>query len=325
MGVDPVTGTMLAMSLASTAAGAAQSRSAAKQAAAAGKKGQRSYLGETMGALDVQEKILQRIPGLERKYQPEMQALQRDTLMGQMGIMDQTLNKAIMGSTQLGNRLLDEYSPTLLKAMEQGRTEYYKSMGSSTEIMNEMEKRALEGIRTGRGLSEEDKMYAEQAARTASAARGMQMGNQGIANEVLMNYNIANQRERQRLGDAQTAISNRMQLNSAGLQAYGTPLSTLVSQTNPLSYLGLAQQMNAGLGSQLFQPESEYNANVMGSNANVNVQSALAAAQAKAGMAQGLMSLGGQLASAGMGYAGATKAANIEAAGRVDAARISAG
>lgn len=318
--------TAIGVGLLSTFSGIAQSKGAARDARNAAKLGQRSYLGEMMSALDAQEAVYKRLPGLERTYQPIMQSLQRDTLMGQMGVMGDLYNDASSRSAGIARNALNQFAPAYETAGRIGQSQFYRNLGTtSSRMISDIERRAASELALGGQLSPDEIIRSQQATRAALGARGLQMGNQAVASEVLNEYGLSRQREAERIAAAQNAISLRTGANAMAYQQYGQPLAAMVGQVSPTSLIGMATQYNAGLGSQLFQQESDYNASIYGSNANVNVQSALAAAQAKAGMAQGLMSMGGQLASAGMSYAGATNAANIEAKGKVNAAALAGG
>lgn len=62
--------------------------------------------------------------------------------------------------------------------------------------------RAVEELAAGRGLTPEEERISQQAARSAYASRGMALGGQSIAAEILGREQYANQRMQQRLATA---------------------------------------------------------------------------------------------------------------------------
>jgi hypothetical protein len=84
----------------------------------------------------------------------------------------------------------------------------------------------------------------------------------------------------------------------AAMGLYGNPLMTQLNAVSPTSLLGTAGQMSQGLGTKIFQPESQYNAALQSANQGVQTQIAAANAQAQAGWASGLMGMAGSLGGA---------------------------
>jgi hypothetical protein len=74
-----------------------------------------------------------------------------------------------------------------------------------------------------------------------------------------------------------------------------------MNQFSTPTMLGQSQQMYGGLGAKLFQPESQYNAQIISANQQNQMQAEMANAQAKAGM----ISAGiGAIGSMGAGFLG---------------------
>jgi hypothetical protein len=75
-------------------------------------------------------------------------------------------------------------------------------MGDYANFLAESSRRELEA---GKSLTAEEQRLADQAARSAFAARGTALGNQAIGAEILNRSQVANQRYQERLGRAQSA------------------------------------------------------------------------------------------------------------------------
>jgi hypothetical protein len=85
------------------------------------------------------------------------------------------------------------------------------------------------------------------------------------------------------------------------MNMYGQPLMNQMNQFSTPTMLGQSQQMYGGLGAKLFQPESQYNAQIISANQQNQMQAEMANAQAKAGM----ISAGiGAIGSMGAGFLG---------------------
>jgi hypothetical protein len=79
-------------------------------------------------------------------------------------------------------------------------------------------------------------------------------------------------------------------------QAMGTYGSQMLSQANaysPANMYGTAYNMSQGLGAQIFQPESQYNAQLLTANRKEAMDAQIANAQSKSALTSGLMSMGG--------------------------------
>jgi len=81
--------------------------------------------------------------------------------------------------------------------------QYIAAQPGLGQIATGLSQRAQEELAAGRRLTAEETRMAEQAARSAYAARGMALGPQAIAAEVLNRADVANQRYQQRLMNAQ--------------------------------------------------------------------------------------------------------------------------
>lgn len=259
----------------------------------------RNYLQEMQTALKAQAAIQPELLRLERQYTPEYQALQQQTLMGQMGSLGSLYGDAGQLSQGLQTQYAGMQMPIYSAVGQMAREGYQSGLGAETMgLYNTMQRQAQEGLDASYGLTPDMQRQAQQSARAAMSARGLAGGNQGIAQEVLNSYALGQQRYQQALQNAQSAYGLGTNQFAGGMSAYGTPLMAQLNQVSPTALLGTAGQMSGALGTQIFQPESQYSAGVYGSNQANEAQTNMANAQARAGWSSGMMGMVGSLGGA---------------------------
>jgi len=271
----------------------------------------RSYLGEMQDALKSQSSIQAQLLDLEKQYTPQYQALQEQTLMGQMG----TLSNLYDYANPLTQRLQAQYAGQQLPlygAIGQGANQAYQQ-GLGVETMglyNTMQRQAQAGLDAGYGLTPEMQQQAQQSARAAMTARGLAGGGQGVAAEVLNSYQLGQNRYQQSLANAQGAYGlGANQFNNA-MQTYGQPLMQQMQVYSPAAMYGQAVGGSQMLGAKIFQPESQYNAGVYGANQSNQMQTQLGNAQIAASQQAAQMGMMGALGGGllgGIGQAGGIK------------------
>jgi hypothetical protein len=150
---------------------------------------------------------------------------------------------------------------------------------------------------------------AQQSARQAMAARGLS-GNQAIGQEVLNAYQLGEGREnrsRQFAGLMYGAGQGNLQNALGNYSPYA-----------PQTMYGGAAQMSQGLGAQLFNPESQYNAGLITANRKEAMDVQIANQQAQNSFTSGLMGMAGAVGGAFLGnpglFAGSTAGAGAGAA-----------
>lgn len=116
--------------------------------------------------------------------------------------------------------------------------QYLQTMPGMEAYANTLSARASEELAAGRSLTEEEQRLADQAARSAYAARGMALGPQAVAAEVLNRADVANQRFLQRLATAQSAMGQVQGIYQPALQ------QSLQRQQLGIEY-GLSKQQQA--------------------------------------------------------------------------------
>lgn len=245
--------------------------------------------------------------------------------MGAMGNINALYGQAIPQSELLQNQMLASQGRVYAGVGEQARNAYNATLDPTTAgLYSTMASQAAGGLASGRNLSDQETRLAQGSARAAMAARGMQMGNQAIAAEVLNSYNLANAREDRARQFASGVYGLGTQNAQQAMSMYGQPLMSQLGAVSATGLMGQAGSYNAGLGAKLFQPESQYNAQLITANRQEQMQAEIANQQATTGMISGALSAvgtlgGGFLSNPGL-FGGATKAAsggfNVATAGR---------
>jgi hypothetical protein len=215
-----------------------------------------------------------------------------------------TLNDLYGQAGQYSQNLQAQYAgmqmPLYNAVGQMSNQAYQQGLGADTMgLYNTMQRQAQAGLDAGYGLTPEMQQQAQQSARAAMTARGLAGGNQGIAAEVLGSYNLGKERYQTSLANAQGAYNLGVgQMNNA-MNTYGNTMIQNMSAYNPNALLGGAMTNYGALGAKLFQPESQYNAGVMGANQSNEMQTNMANLQSQTAFSSGLMSAGAMIASAG--------------------------
>lgn len=260
----------------------------------------RSYIGEMQGAVRAQNQLAPELAASDLNMSRLYQGLQRDTMMGQMGVMEDLYNAYTPVGQRLAGQNLDAFAPMYGAAAQYGTQAMRQGVGSAgMGLLDTMNMQAQQGLDYGRDLSPQEMTYAQQSARSAMGARGLNMSGMGIANEILNTYKVRNDREARARQFAQSTYGLNQGLASLGGQLYGQSMNNLVAPLTAQGLLGQSSTYQQLQGPQFAQPESQYNANIMGSNQNVGLQTNMANAQTRAGITSGLMSMVGSL---GGGY-----------------------
>lgn len=245
----------------------------------------RSYLGEMQSALAAQGGIQNDLMNLESQYLPQWQKLQQQGLQGAMGNLSALYGSAIPQSEALQNQMLASQGRVYAGVGEQARTAYNNTLDPTTAgLYNTMASQAAQGLAGGRNLSDQETRMGQGAARAAMAARGMQMGNQAIAAEVLNSYNLSNAREDRARQFAGSVYGIGQQNAQQAMSMYGAPLMNQLGAVSATGLIGQAGAYNSSLGSKLFQPESQYNAELISANQQNEMQAAIANQQATTGL-----------------------------------------
>ena len=254
------------------------------------------YQNEMQGAVNAQASVLPQAAAAELQMAPGMQYAQNQLYASQaqsnLGLYG-TLGSMSQGMQQ---REMQSQVNMLGAASQQASNAYMSSMPSwAAGAANAYGNYAMQQMSLGTSLSQEDQTYATQNARAAFGARGMQLGNQAIGGEILNNYQLGQQRLRERMGYAQTAFGMGQQIQQAGYQQYVQPAYQQSQLYSTAGMLAGAQSGLQSLGPQFLTPESQYLANIRSNDvAQQNAQMA-ASATRSAGLASGLGAMAGGL------------------------------
>jgi hypothetical protein len=235
--------------------------------------------------------------------------------MGQMGNLASIYAQTNDQSVALQQQNLQSQGALYGQVGGYARNAYQNTLDPTTAgLYNTMASQAASGLADGRNLSEQEMRMSQGNARAAMAARGMQFGNQAIAAEVLNSYDLANQREDRARQYAGGVYGVGQQNALQAMNMYGQPLMNQMNQFSTPTMLGQSQQMYGGLGAKLFQPESQYNAQIISANQQNQMQAEMANAQAKAGMISAGIGAIGTMGAGFLGNAGLFAAKTVPSA-----------
>ena len=262
----------------------------------------RDYKAEMEGALRAQIALQPELLAAERQYQPEYQKLQQQLMDRQMEYQLDSYGKIMPKSAELSRQFADTMSPIYGRMGEQAMGAYQQGLGADTMgLYNTMNRQAQAGLDAGYGLTPDMERQAQQSARAAMTARGLAGGNQGVAAEVLNSYTLGNQRYQQSLANATNAYGLGVSQFSGAMGTYGNQLLGQSANFSPAGLYGNAYQMSQGLGAQIFQPESQYNAGLITANRKEAMDAQIANAQSRNALTSGLLGAAGMMAGGFLG------------------------
>lgn len=276
----------------------------------------RDYKQEMLDAMAGQEAIQPRLLELEKQYQPLYQKLQQEMMDRQMQYQMESYGKAIPESARLSGQYAEAMQPVYGQIGTSAMDAYRTGMGASTMgLYDQMNASANADLQSGRQLDPKQQQAAEQSARQAMAARGLS-GNQAVAQEVMNTYQMQNARE-DRARQFATGVYGIGQGNFQNAMAtYGNSMLNQANAYSPANLYGTAYNMSQGLGAQIFNPESQYNANLVTANRKEAMDVKIANQQASNAMTNGLIGAVGGIAGAAMGNTALFGAAKVDSFGR---------
>lgn len=264
----------------------------------------RSYLDELNSSLTGQEGVQDRVLSLERRFTPQWQDVQNENQLRGMGLLQGAYGQAIPLSAKLSQDYADAMRPVYAGIGASARTAYDATLDPSVSgLLSTLGKQAGDDLSRGTALSPEEQKQSEQAARLAMAARGL-TGNQAVAQEVLNNYNLGQARQNQARSFAGSVYGLGQNAALSSMNMYGTPMLNAAQNFSPTSLYGTTATLQQGLGPQLFQPESQYNAQLITANRKEQMDAQIANAQSRNAFTSGLMGMAGSLGGGFLGNAG---------------------
>ena len=254
-----------------------------------------------MDAMSAQEAIQPRLLALERQYTPLYQQLQNENQVRGMQYMQDAYAQSIPRSAQLSQQYAEAMQPALAGIGTSARNAYNATLDPSVSgLMGTLGQQATADLARGTALSPEEQKQSEQAARMAMAARGLS-GNQAVAQEVLNNYNLGQARQNAARQFAGSVYGMGQQSAQQAMSMYGNTMLGAAQNFSPAAMYGTTANMNQGLGAQIFQPESQYNAQIVTANRKEAMDAQIANAQSSNAMRSGLMGMVGAIGGAAMG------------------------
>ena len=254
-----------------------------------------------MDAMSAQEAIQPRLLALERQYTPLYQQLQNENQIRGMQMMQDAYGQSIPRSAQLSQQYAEAMQPAFASIGTSARNAYTATLDPSVSgLMGVLGQQASADLARGTALSPEEQKQSEQAARIAMAARGL-TGNQAIAQEVLNNYNLGQARQNAARQFAGSVYGMGQQAAQQAMSMYGNTMLGAAQNFSPAAMYGNTANMSQGLGAQIFQPESQYNAQMITANRKEAMDAQIANAQSSNGLTSGLLSMAGTIGGAFLG------------------------
>lgn len=260
------------------------------------------YMAEGSNALMAQEQLLKLQTAAEARLQPMLTENQMSSLRGQAtGLL------GLYGDLQpAADKFQQQYVASQIGMMgglgAQSTQAAIGSLDPTTRgIYNTFGQQALEGLQAGTGLTSQETNQAQQAARAAAQARGLQFSRQGSDLEILNTYALGQQRQQQRQATAQAAYQMGAGQQQFGYQGYLTPSFGASQQFGLTGLVGGAQTTYGALGQSSFlTPESQYLANIRANRIQMETSVQSANAQRSGAIWGGVASAAGSIIGAKM-------------------------
>lgn len=268
----------------------------------------RDYYKEMTDAIRAQIDLAPKMMEAEKSLVPQWQALQKQQMLAQADNLKSFYREVMGDSANLLSQYGTRFAGALTPIAESSRATYEAGLGGGAALQNRMRSQAMSDLEAGTGLTSDMTTQAQQMARAAATARGLGNTNRGVGAEVLSGYQLGQQRQDRARLFANQVLGNDVTIAGNAYQQYGSPLvQSGMAALSPMGLAGMATQYNSNLGPTYLQPESQYNANLVAANQNMEMQARTATAQNNASMWGGLMSGLGSAAgglAGGIGHAG---------------------
>jgi hypothetical protein len=256
----------------------------------------RDYRQEMLDAVAAQEAVQPRLIELEKQYAPMWADVQRRRAEAYSGTMMDFIGQNIPRSAQLTQQYAEGMQPAFSAIGASARGAYEQTLAPETRgLLGTLGQQAQAELARGTGLTAEETRLSQQAARAAMAARGLQGGNQAVAAEVLGNYNLGQARQAQARQFASGVYGMGQQAAQQAMGMYGNTMLGQAAAMSPVGMYSLGQTGN------IFQPESQYNAQLITANRQEAMQAQMANAQSRAGLTSGILGAVGTIGGAMLG------------------------
>ena len=253
----------------------------------------RDYGKETRDTLQAQVDLAPQLYAAESKYAPKYQNLQL-ALMEQaaprlMNVYSNSIFPKLQSLEQGALRSQREADISAVQDLSpQAQAAIRASNPQQAALVDSMTRSAQAGVDAGSALTPDQARQMQQASRAAYAARGLSNSPSGAFDEVLASSFAGAQEQDRR---------NAAAMNAFNMQraAYGDPFQQILGRSSGTfaaapAYASQAQSFNPG---QLFNPESQYASDLIGSNQQQLMAARTATAANKAAITGGAMSMVG--------------------------------
>jgi len=253
----------------------------------------RNYAAETRDTLQAQLDLAPQKYAAEAQFAPKYQALQ-------LGLLKQATPELLalykeqiaptMGEVEAAARSRSRAGDIAdISALgPQARAAIKAASPEQAALADTLTAQAQSGLAAGSRLTPEQQRMVEQQTRSGLAARGLAQGPSGALQEAVRSQMAGAGLQQQRQQQAMGALgASQGVYGDVFQQVLGRPSQAFAGSQ---SFLGQAQGFNPG---QLFNPESQYAANIMSGNQ----QSQLAARTASAANTTALIGAGMSAAS----------------------------
>jgi hypothetical protein len=253
----------------------------------------RNYGQETRDTLQAQLDLAPQKYAAEAKYAPQYQALQLGLLKSATPELLQLYKEQIaptMGEVEAAARSRSRAGDIadIEKLGPQARAAIKAASPEQAALADTLTAQAQSGLAAGSRLTPEQQRMVEQQTRSGLAARGLAQGPSGALQEAVRSQMAGAGLQQQRQQQAMGALgASQGVYGDVFQQVLGRPSQAFAGSQG---FLGQAQGFNPG---QLFNPESQYAANLIGGNQ----QAQLAARTASAANTTALIGAGMSAAS----------------------------
>jgi hypothetical protein len=238
--------------------------------------------------------ILPDMMDLESYWLPKLQQHQLQSMTGQMNTMNQAYAAALPGMQKNAASFNEAMAPIMQDSARISRESYMTGLGGGADILNTMNQQAQAGLARGREIDPQELEYAQQLARAGAAGRGLGNSVQGIAGEILNTNALRTQREASNRQYAGQVFGFNQGVANSAFSTVGQPFMQNAMGVSPLQMMGLARQGMGDLGPSYLQPESGYNAQLIGMNNKMAFDASAASAAGTNGL------IGAGIGAAGM-------------------------
>jgi len=253
----------------------------------------RDYGKETAETLRAQLDLAPEKYAAEAKYAPQYQALQLGLLKSATPELLQLYKEQIaptMGEVEAAARSRSRAGDIadIERLGPQARAAIKAASPEQAALADTLTAQAQSGLAAGSRLTPEQQRMVEQQTRSGLAARGLAQGPSGALQEAVRSQMIGAGLQQQRQQQAMGALgASQGVYGDVFQQVLGRPSQAFGASQG---FIGQAQGFNPG---QLFNPESQYAANLIGGNQ----QAQLAARTASAANTTALIGAGMSAAS----------------------------